>query len=514
MKKLTLFFVMICLSLGFSQNSAWMKFDTTNSPLPSNQINSIAVDSLGIKWIAAEKGFLKLKDSTWTLFNSTNSPLYCPHPLCVTIDKTGIKWIATYCQGIVRYNDTTFTYWDPTNSPLPYATINSVAICKGNNRWLGLAQGGIAKFSTKGDWTFWNTSNSPLPSDHVKSVAVDLLNTKWFGTDKGVASFDNVNWNIYNISNGLPSNDVLSIAADAIGNVWVGTSAGLAKFNGTSWTVYDTSNCALTCNKIVSLSKGQHGDIWIGTETGGYNHFDGINWSSYNSTNSLLPENWITATVVEKNDNKFIGTHGHGLYIYNPNGVALPVELTLFTLSTNKQDVILQWSTVTELNSSLFRIERKSSDNQWEKIAEVKAAGSSLESKNYSYTDRNLSWGQYTYRLKILDNNGSFKYSNEIFADINSPEGFVLNQNYPNPFNPSTNISYYLPTESKISLTIFNSLGEQVSRLISDEESKGLHEINFNAANLAAGMYIYKLKAISSDGKSSYTSSGKMLFIK
>ena len=88
-------------------------------------------------------------------------------------------------------------------------------------------------------------------------------------------------------------------------------------------------------------------------------------------------------------------------------------------------------------------------------------------------------------------------------------KGFELYQNYPNPFNPSTKISFSLPASEKVSLKVYDILGRQVSTLIDNQYmSEGNHTIPFDGANLASGMYIYRIEA----GK--YTKTKKMLLVK
>ncbi len=75
------------------------------------------------------------------------------------------------------------------------------------------------------------------------------------------------------------------------------------------------------------------------------------------------------------------------------------------------------------------------------------------------------------------------------------PERFMLSQNYPNPFNPSTSISFNLPTTGEVSLKVYNMLGQEVATVVEGRLSSGSHTVNFNASQLASGMYIYRLQA-------------------
>ena len=88
------------------------------------------------------------------------------------------------------------------------------------------------------------------------------------------------------------------------------------------------------------------------------------------------------------------------------------------------------------------------------------------------------------------------------------PTKFQLKQNFPNPFNPSTSIEYSVPYEDKIVLTIYNILGEEVVRLIDETQPAGNYAITWDAANIASGIYFYKLQS----GEISLTK--KMLLLK
>jgi hypothetical protein len=75
------------------------------------------------------------------------------------------------------------------------------------------------------------------------------------------------------------------------------------------------------------------------------------------------------------------------------------------------------------------------------------------------------------------------------------PTKFEVSQNYPNPFNPTTMIKFNIPEASKVSLKIYDVLGNEIATLLNEEKNKGTYEVNFNATNLSSGIYFYKLEA-------------------
>ena len=185
----------------------------------------------------------------------------------------------------------------------------------------------------------------------------------------------------------------------------------------------------------------------------------------------------------------------------------LPVELSSFNANVNGTSVTLNWSTASELNNNGFEVQRKSGD-EFVTIAFVKGAGSTTETQSYSYSDENLAVGKYSYRLKQVDFNGTFEYSNVINVDLYSPNEFVLDQNYPNPFNPSTIISFSVPQSSFVTLKVYDVLGNEVSTLVNETKEAGKYNVSFDAAGLSNGVYFY---SINSDN---FTSTKKMILMK
>lgn len=189
----------------------------------------------------------------------------------------------------------------------------------------------------------------------------------------------------------------------------------------------------------------------------------------------------------------------------------VPVEMLTFSASVVKSDVQLLWSTASELNNKGFEIERSVNDqNNFITIGFVDGKGNSTEINYYSFNDNPQLSGinQIYYRLKQVDFDGTFSYSDVVSVSYDVPAEFVLNQNYPNPFNPSTTISYFVPKESFVSIRIYDFLGREVTTLVNEMKPIGSYEIRFDASNIPSGTYFYTMNA------DSYTSTKKMILIK
>ncbi len=199
---------------------------------------------------------------------------------------------------------------------------------------------------------------------------------------------------------------------------------------------------------------------------------------------------------------------------------ALPVELNSFVAAVSGRDVVLKWETKTEVSSYAFEVERASSSTTplqgWEIIGSVEASGNSNSPKHYSFTDKNLNSGKYIYRLKMVDNDGSYEYSPEVESEIDVPKEYLLTQNYPNPFNPTTKIDYQLPSESNVTIELYNIAGERVATLLNQEQAPGYYSVEVNSAQfrLSSGVYIYRMTAVSMKDSKSYTQLKKMVLLK
>jgi hypothetical protein len=196
----------------------------------------------------------------------------------------------------------------------------------------------------------------------------------------------------------------------------------------------------------------------------------------------------------------------------------LPVELSLFTATISGSDVRLSWKTETEINNYGFEVERQVTHSMnvanyqiggsWEKIGFVNGSGNANSPKEYSFRDQRPTGGnKFLYRLKQIDNDGQFEYSDIVEVEI-VPVKFELSQNYPNPFNPSTTIRFSLPVQTHLKINIYNMLGELVKTLSEGTYEPGYYSVSFDAAELSSGTYIYRIES------ENFTETKKMILLK
>ena len=192
-----------------------------------------------------------------------------------------------------------------------------------------------------------------------------------------------------------------------------------------------------------------------------------------------------------------------------------------FTVEAFTSKVKLNWSTATETNNSGFEILRTESEDrsqelEWERIGFVPGHGTTSETQLYSFTDNNVKPGKYQYKLKQIDYDGTFEYSQIVEVEIPFANKFSLEQNYPNPFNPSTVISYRLPVIGYVTLKVFDLLGREIATLVNEEKPAGEYEVEFDGSALTSGIYFYQLKAGNPSTSSGQVDSDtrKMILIK
>lgn len=223
-------------------------------------------------------------------------------------------------------------------------------------------------------------------------------------------------------------------------------------------------------------------------------------------TLDFIPEGTYTITVTGRGPN---GTPVHRRTVQLDVEDIVPVELASFNAVADVNNVILNWTTSTELNNRGFEIERSTTnENNWRTIGFSDGKGTTTEIQHYSFIDKNLDAGGYSYRLKQVDFDGTFAYSPQVEVEISIPLEYALAQNYPNPFNPSTIISYSIPEAGFVNLKLYDVLGNEIKSLVNAQQEAGKYELIFDASGLASGVYYYRIQS------GEFTSTKKLMLMK
>lgn len=185
-----------------------------------------------------------------------------------------------------------------------------------------------------------------------------------------------------------------------------------------------------------------------------------------------------------------VGTLGY-IVSYLDTSV-VPVELVNFSAEYSNNKINLHWVTATENNNYGFEVLRSDDIDNWVNIGFVSGHGTATEKSEYSFTDDKISGSKIYYKLKQIDFNGSFNYS-EIIKVEGPVTNFSLSQNYPNPANPITNISFTIPQNSFVKINLYSINGELVKKIINEEKEPGIFSIVINLSNLSSGVYFYRM---------------------
>jgi hypothetical protein len=416
----------------------------------------------------------------------------------IDIDQSGIMWLANdgTSQIYVRWSGWPYDTWSNTNRyQLNSSRVDDDDICDittfGGNKMgvLWSDQRSDEKFyfryHTDGDaGNDWSTRETAASGSSGGGVADDHIN---FAVDGGI---------IY---------AAIKTGYDASGYIRLGLLRRLA--NGT-WNLYQVTEGAYDGTRPIALlntSEETIKVIYTASQNGDdivYREANTSDLNSFGSEQTLISGSYDNVTSTKQNftDEVVIlasndSTQAVGVMAYTDD--PFPVELAFFSGVLNSNEIELWWRTETEVNNYGFDIERSSPwlGTIWETIGFIEGHGNSNSPKEYSYADTNIKQsGNYYYRLKQMDNDGTYEYSDVVSVDVGVPDNFYLSQNYPNPFNPETSIEFTLPGKQFVSLRVYNTLGELVGELVNEERQAGSYSVIFNASNLPSGVYIYRLQ--------------------
>ncbi|MFN3874122.1 MAG: T9SS type A sorting domain-containing protein, partial [Ignavibacterium sp.] len=391
----------------------------------------------------------------------------------------------------------------------------------GNQQWTktigGLSSDGARSINKTSDGgyiiTGWTFSYGPGAVGNVWLVKTDSLgNMQWnkfFGgtdVDRGlsVQQTNDGGYIItgYTASSGAGLDDMLLIKTDVSGNVqWQKTFGGSGRDYGNS-VIQSTDGGYVITGYTLSYGAGGD-DLWIvKTDEQG-----NMLWSKTIGGAQSDVGNFI----IEFSDGSFVitghtlsfGAGLHDVWLIKLASI-IPVELVSFSAEVIGNNVELKWTTASEINNRGFEIQRCLTQTlsegegfmDWMILAFVQGIGTSTEINSYEFVDQNLEPGNYSYRLKQIDYDGNYTFSNIVDVEIFQPAEFRLEQNYPNPFNPSTKISWQSPVGSWQTIKLYDIMGREIETIVDGYYEAGSHsKLYIVNSSLPSGVYFYRLQA-------------------
>jgi hypothetical protein len=189
------------------------------------------------------------------------------------------------------------------------------------------------------------------------------------------------------------------------------------------------------------------------------------------------------------------GTGLAGFCIVNNVQPNLPVELSSFEVIQATDALVLNWGTASEDNNAGFSVEHARGDDEgWSELAFIDGHGTTIKAQAYTYSATGLDVGSHRFRLRQIDFDGAFEYSEVLETTIELAGTHRLGAAYPNPFNPSTNFELIVGREQTVQIEIVNALGQRVQRLFDGPmEANEPRNFVFEAHMLPTGLYFYRV---------------------
>ena len=244
----------------------------------------------------------------------------------------------------------------------------------------------------------------------------------------------------------------------------------------------------------MAIDPGNSNLVYAGTDIGVYISSDaGVTWTSYNAGLPVVP---VFDMVVHPASHLLkIATHGRGFWTTNLS--PLPVTFTTFTATPKMNGkVYLEWYTSSEFNNKGFELQvalKTDGVPSWKKVTFIDGSGNTTTPKRYNFLDQPLGGKKLLYRIKQIDIDNHFKYSDIREVELRDFD-YGIYQNYPNPSGRSTTIKYQLPQDGIVSLVLYNSLGAKVSVLLNEMKQAGIYVKEINTSSLPVGNYYYTYK--------------------
>src|ERR1051326_7922192 len=288
--------LLTCNSRFLFAQTVFTVFNSGNSPLPDNNIQSLMIDRFGKKWVGTDNGLAVYNDTNWTIYNTSNSGLPNNSVRAIAFDDSDHAWIGTYFGGLAKFDGSVWTVYNTGNSGLPNDFVKAIDIDSSGNVWVGTGFG-FAKFDGS-SWTLWNSGNSIFTSDNIPSLRINRkTNWKYIGTvNGGFAEMDPAdNISVYtNGNSNLVDNTINAIALDTAGYQCLALPANgfMIHFTSNVWSWYYTGNANIPTNTVYDVCVDSLNVKYLAT-LAGLSKFDGTTWTTWDTANSNIPDNFV-----------------------------------------------------------------------------------------------------------------------------------------------------------------------------------------------------------------------------
>ncbi len=348
----------------------WTKFDTTNSPLPENNIFSLEVDSANNLWIGMmgiQGGLAKFDGINWTVWNLAEYGIENPIVMDLEFDSEGKLWMGTYGNGLIKFDGEHFTIFNSqtTNLDENLEEINAIKIVSEGLIWCGTDIRGAMNFDGVSEWTYYLSTEYEIDNS-IYSIDIDHENNIWFG------------------------------------GVWF-----ISQFDGESaWTKYDYAGDGSWYTDIIIDSNKA---IWFASWNGGFlklNYSNGEVWKKYSPDGFSEVENegcW--AAYKDSKGNIWIGYNNGYIGLYNQDGITSILEIESFVpsdynLTQNYPNPFNPSTTLSYSIPTQGQVELKIYDVLGREVAELINKEQSSGSYEVNFDASNLTSGIYFYKLQ------------------------------------------------------------------------------------------------------------------
>lgn len=410
----------------------WVIFDSTNAPFPKGYISSIVQDKNSHYWLTFFRewdgskyiggGILKFDGVNWQLFNTENSPLPSNSISFIAIDSLDNKWIATSDSGLIKYTGTQWIKFNKSNSAIPTNSIWSLTIERDTIVWIAAWSDGIIRYDGI-SWQQYDNTNSPLTSPKANFVKIDSAGIKWIGIDYGpLYSFDNINWKIHAkppLSTPYFYNHTRGLAFDKDGNKWIAAFRSqegnlphrgiFAMLKDTTWSFFDSTAVGFNFIPMYHGITVDKNNIKWATTRNGLLRYNDTTWFLFSEHNSPIYNG--TAIITDKYNNKVFSaflavSNRPALVFYNENGVVLTsvkennTPPTKFILNQNYPN---PFNTSTKISFNIPNsdwITLKVYDLMGREVRTILSEFRSPGEHSVQFDAQNLSSGVYIYILR------------------------------------------------------------------------------------------------------------------